>query len=75
MIITESYIEGNYRITKYDNGTVEKVIIGDGQLEQLNPSLEEQVTQLKNDNLILMDALATVFEELLNTQVMIGGIL
>lgn len=40
---------------------------------EAKPSLEEQVAQLKEDNLILMDALATVFEELLITQTMIGG--
>lgn len=28
-------------------------------------TLDEQITQLKNDNLILMDALATTFEEIL----------
>jgi hypothetical protein len=37
------------------------------------PRIEEQVAQLKNDNLILMDALATVFEEILNIQAMQGG--
>lgn len=29
------------------------------------PTVEEQVAQLKSDNLILMDALATTFEEIL----------
>ena len=30
------------------------------------PTLQEQVEQLKQDNLILMDALATTFEEILS---------
>ena len=29
------------------------------------PSIEEQLTEIKEQNLILMDALATVFEEIL----------
>lgn len=33
--------------------------------ENTDPSLEEKIAQLQNDNLILMDALATTFEELL----------
>lgn len=37
--------------------------------EILKPTLEEQIEGLKQDNLILMDALATVFEEIL----MLGG--
>jgi len=32
------------------------------------PTIEEQIAQLKTDNLILMDALATTFEELLILQ-------
>jgi len=38
------------------------------------PSLEEQMMQLQQDNLILMDALAMTFEEVMMLRAEIGGI-
>ncbi len=35
--------------------------------------IEEQLSQMKGDNLILMDALATVFEEVLMLREQLGG--
>lgn len=37
------------------------------------PSLDERMNQLQQDNLILMDALAVTFEELLNIKSQLGG--
>lgn len=73
--LINEYIENGFRIKEYDNGTIIKSAVSSIQTPSPEPqiTLEEQVAQLKADNLILMDALATVFEELLNTQAMIGG--
>jgi hypothetical protein len=37
------------------------------------PSLDEKMSQLQQDNLILMDALAVTFEEILNLKAQLGG--
>ncbi len=63
-----------------DEGELGQIMLPDGTFitpepEQINqtPTLEEQVASLKEDNLILMDALATVFEEILFLQEQLGG--
>jgi hypothetical protein len=41
---------------------------------QLPPkTLDEKIEEVKQDNLIIMDAMATIFEEILNLQAMQGG--
>ncbi|WP_018213731.1 hypothetical protein [Desulfitobacterium hafniense] len=50
----------------------------DRYVEPVMPSsiprpIEEQLSQIKGDNLILMDALATVFEEVLMLREQLGG--
>lgn len=37
------------------------------------PTLEERLEQLQQNNLILMDALATTFEEIINLKAQLGG--
>lgn len=40
---------------------------------ETQPTLEEKVAGLQQDNLILMDALASTFEEILNLKALLGG--
>jgi hypothetical protein len=47
------------------NPTIEPVVV--------KPTLEEQMIQLQQDNLILMDALAMTFEEVMMLRTEIGG--
>lgn len=66
----KEYIEDGYIIKEYPDGSKEKTLISQGNLGEIitqpqKPSLEQQLEQLRNDNLILMDALATVFEEIM----------
>lgn len=78
MNVLRQYIENGMQITEYtkDGVTVshrvETPIINTPTPPQ--PTLEEQIAELKQDNLILMDALATTFEEILNIQLQIGGV-
>ena len=72
-MIKETYevIENNntYKVNVYDNGTVEKVLkskpkLVEEELQEPTVTLEEQILQLQQDNLAIMDAIATMYEKL-----------
>lgn len=63
----KQYIEGDKEIIEFDNGSKITMAIGLSEPVPIEPqpTLQEQVSQLQQDNLILMDALATTFEQVL----------
>lgn len=56
-----------------ETGEFEEVSQPDPDPTLPQPTLEEQVAQLREDNLILMDALATTFEEILMLREELAG--
>lgn len=70
--ILKEYVENNTRVVEYtkDGETISHIVKTPIQVElpenNSQVTLEEQIAELKEDNLILMDALATVFEEVLS---------
>lgn len=81
MNILRQYEENGIRITELtkDGETVSAIIKEEISKPVENVALQqktttEQIAEIKQDNLIIMDALATVFEEILNLQAMQGGI-
>ena len=58
--------EGNF--LAFDDRYVEPVM-----LSNIPKPIEEQLDKIKEDNLILMDALATVFEEVIMLREQLGG--
>ena len=64
----QSMVEGEIQS---DIGELGQILVDgvfvDAPVEPITPqpSIEEQLTEIKEQNLILMDALATVFEEIL----------
>lgn len=73
----ESLIEGEI---ESDVGEIGDIMQSDGSFLTpepnpilQKPTLEERMEQLQQDNLILMDALAVTFEEVLNLKAQLGG--
>lgn len=68
------YLQNNYLITEYDNGTIVKTLVSNPikTTTSTQPTIEEQIIELQNQNIILMDALATTFEEVLMLREQLG---
>lgn len=83
MKILNQYAQDGYKVTQYTkDGTtvshaIRTLITKPVEIEPIEPqpTLEQRVEQLQQDNVILMDALATTFEELimLREEVKNGG--
>jgi len=58
------YEENGYLITEYDSGSIVKDLITSNQPQEQVPqkTLEERIEELNEQNLVLMDAFATLFE-------------
>jgi len=63
------YIEGDYNVAEHDGGVIIRSLIVPEGIAAIpttqGPTIEEQLAQIKADNLILMDVLATMYEDML----------
>jgi len=67
-MIIKQYEEEGFIVTEYISGAVVRAAKPSAVVPELvepQPTLEEQLAQLKSDNLILMDVLATMYEDML----------
>jgi hypothetical protein len=68
MTIARQYEEEGFIVTEYASGAIVRAAkpssIAPEPIEY-QPSIEEQIGSLKQDNLILMEALATIYEDML----------
>jgi hypothetical protein len=64
-MIDKQFEDNGFVITENTNGSCVKVLKPTLSTAEESKSLEEQIKSLKQDNLILMDAIATMFEEIL----------
>lgn len=75
--ILREYMDGEFKVTEFtqDGKTVSSRASVLANLPTPEPpkTLEERVAQLQQDNVILMDALATAFEEILMLREDIAG--
>lgn len=66
MSISREYVDGNYKVIEFESGAVTKTLVsGQEVTTDSQPSLEEQVLQLKQDNLTIMDAIAQMYEDMM----------